>query len=348
MRRLRVRDPERILVLQTAFLGDAILTLPLVQALKKIYPHCEIDMMVIPQAANALRNHPDITRIIEYDKRKTEAGFGGIRTKIRELRKRNYNVAIVPHRSLRSALIVYFAAIPARIGFTTSAGKMFFTRRIQYHKDHHEYRRDLDLLEGIGKEWKNVEYPRLFPSADDRNTVQHLLYGWSGEQSPVVGMAPGSVWNTKRWLPERFAEVAKAFAARKYVVALIGGKEDKRLCEDIRLNAGTDSVRSFAGKLSVLESAELIRRCSLLISNDSAPVHMAVGVGTPVAAIFGPTVPAFGFAPYGTNDKIVEIYDLKCRPCSIHGGDKCPIDTFDCMKKITAEMVLNKAGAILR
>jgi heptosyltransferase II len=335
-------DPEKILVLQTAFLGDAILTLPLVQSLKKILPRCKIDVMVIPRAADALRNHPDISRVIEYDKRGSESGFAGVLAKIREIRNRNYDAAFVPHRSIRSAGIVFFSGIPVRIGFSTSAGKMLLTHEIQYRKDQHEYRRNLDLLNGIGKEWNDVEFPRLYPSHGDRESVQNHLKGWGDPQSHIIAIAPGSVWNTKRWLPERFIELAKMFIGEKYQIALIGGKEDDPLCEEICREAGSNAIRSFAGKLSILESVELIRRSAFLISNDSAPVHMALGVGTPVAAIFGPTVPAIGFAPYGERDIVVELHDLSCRPCSIHGGNKCPIGTFDCMKGITAEKVFRK------
>jgi heptosyltransferase II len=340
-------DPGKILVLQTAFLGDVVLSLPLVQVLKQLFPRAEIDMMVIPRAAEALRNHPGIARIVEYDKRKSESGLRGMRLKIQQLRERKYDLAIVPHRSLRSALIAYFARIPLRIGFETSAGRVFFSRTVQYQKNHHEYRRNLDLLAGIGKQWDGIEYPRLYPSQSDQCRVEKLLSDWNKEGLSLIAIAPGSVWNTKRYLPERFAELAKMLAGRNYRIALIGGAEDKALCEDIRSTIGSDKIQSFSGKLSILESAELIRRCVLLISNDSAPVHMAIGVGTPVAAIFGATVPAFGFAPYGKRDCVIEIQNLSCRPCSIHGGDKCPITTFDCMRRIEPDMVMRKVSEML-
>ena len=99
---------------------------------------------------------------------------------------------------------------------------------------------------------------------------------------------------------------------------------------------------SAAGKLSLLESADLIGRCAVLVTNDSAPLHLGMAMRTPVIALFGPTVPRFGFGPRGKHDEVVEQHGLACRPCSIHGGKSCPIGTFDCMRRITPEIVLNR------
>jgi heptosyltransferase-2 len=128
----------------------------------------------------------------------------------------------------------------------------------------------------------------------------------------------------------------------------VGGQSDVEICRRIEAHSNPDRVWSFAGELSLLESAELIRRCAVLISNDSAPMHLGVAVRTPVIAIFGATVPEFGFAPHGTHDEIVEVSGLACRPCGIHGGRRCPIGTFDCMLNITPDDVLSQVHRILR
>ena len=342
---------RRIAVIQTAFLGDVILTLPLVQLLKRRFASSTIDVVVIPRAAAILSNHPDITRTIPYDKRSSEKGLVGFWNKAKELRAHSYDTAFVPHRSLRSAALAYSARIPNRVGFNSSAGTFMLTKVIPYHKNHHEYRRNLDLMQGIegasAVDANEVEYPRLFPSVEQKQKITELLAEWGDAGSQVVAFSPGTVWNTKRWLSERFAELATAMIRRGKRVALIGGQEDARLCEGICAATGSELVKSFAGILGILESAELIKRSALLISNDSAPVHMAVAMGTPVIAIFGATVPEFGFAPYGKRDAVVEIKNLSCKPCSIHGGDKCPIGTFECMKSISAEQVLEKALQIV-
>ncbi|MBM2841153.1 MAG: hypothetical protein HW412_1681, partial [Bacteroidetes bacterium] len=126
-----------------------------------------------------------------------------------------------------------------------------------------------------------------------------------------------------------------------------GGKEDAALCEEIGNAISPVNVLNAAGELSLLQSAELIRQCILLVSNDSAPMHLAVGVRTPVVAIFGATVPRFGFAPRGKRDIVAEINDLLCRPCSIHGGDRCPIKTFVCMNDLSPQLVHAKVQTVL-
>jgi heptosyltransferase-2 len=163
----------------------------------------------------------------------------------------------------------------------------------------------------------------------------------------LVAIAPGTIWNTKRWLKERYAELAARLADERYEVMLIGGEEDEALCREIKELSGSSRVYSTAGALSTLQSAELLRRCKLLITNDSAPLHFAVAVGTPVVAIFGATVPEFGFAPYGKHDTVVETLGLPCRPCSIHGGRECPIKTFECMNAITVEKVYRRVEEVL-
>jgi heptosyltransferase-2 len=160
-------------------------------------------------------------------------------------------------------------------------------------------------------------------------------------------MAPGTIWNTKRWPKERFASLAVNFDEAGLEVVLIGGTEDEGICSEIRSLSKSSLVHDASGALTLLQSAELIRRCQLLVCNDSAPMHLATAVGTPVVAIFGATVPAFGFGPTGPFDVVVEVQGLKCRPCSIHGGEKCPIQTFDCMYGISHDRVFRSAMEIL-
>lgn len=344
-----MRRIENILVMQTAFLGDVILTLPLIQITKQYFHPARIDVLTTPRTARILDNHPDISTVLEFDKRGRDAGMRGLLHVAAKVRSRRYDVALVPHRSLRSALLLLFAGIPMTIGFKKGAGRLLFTRSIRYQDDLHEIERNLSLLGGFGISWDQKEYPHIYPSTQDANVVDRLLLESEIlETGCMVAVAPGTVWNTKRWLKERYAEVVQRFVEDHYVVALIGGSEDRELCEEIvRSVMPRGRVLNTAGKLSLLQSAELLRRCQLLVCNDSAPMHMAVAVQTPVVAVFGATIPEFGFAPYGKHDVVVEIRGLNCRPCSNHGGAKCPIKTFVCMKEITAQRVYQRAMGVL-
>ncbi len=337
--------PQKILIIQTAFPGDVVLTLPLVQVLHKNFPTSQIDFLTIPKAAELLQNHPAIHSTIIYDKRKTQKGVGQIFHLAKKLRQQKYALAIIPHRSLRSAVIAFLSKIPMRIGFSTSAGKIFFTHKILYRKDYHEIERNLSLLEPFRFNISTKEFPNLYPSLQDEKIVKDFLV--EKNLNSFVAIAPGSVWKTKRWLKEKFSELAKELVHLNISVVLIGGKEDEQLCEEIRNTVNNEKIYNVAGKFTLLQSAEILRKSRVLISNDSAPQHLAVAMRTPIIAIFGATVPEFGFYPYGEKDIIIEKKNLSCRPCGIHGGNICPEKHFDCMKTIEVDEVFNAVKKFL-
>ncbi len=335
---------EKVLLFHTAFPGDIILALPLLQVLRAIGEDCTVSVVATPGAAGVLENHPAIDEVILYDKRGGDRGLAGVMTMTRRLRNENFGVALVPHRSLRSAIIAFGAGIPRRIGFSTSAGKWLLTDRVPYRDRDHEIRRNLELLRPLGLDPPDFEYPLVYPDDVDRARVEELLQSRalvSRAFNPrkMIAIAPGSVWMTKRWPQERYEELGRLLVKDGFSVALIGGREDRVLCQSIAGGISRDHTVVAAGELSLLQSADLIHRCRVAVSNDSAPMHLAVAVRTPVVAIFGPTVPEFGFAPLGERDVVLGVPDLSCRPCSIHGGNRCPVGTFDCMVGLTAEMV---------
>jgi len=338
---------KRILVIQTAFIGDVILTLPLVQALKEFFAGSPIDMVVVPRSAEVCSNHPALSNVILFDKAGSARGIGGLWRIARDLRNTGYDLAIVPHRSLRSAVLAFLARIPLRVGFNQSAGRFLFTSTVRYDSSLHEIERNLSLLSAYGIERSGRILPQVYPGTAERVGVDSLLPPPLNHSPNLVGIAPGTVWNTKRWPKDRFAALAELFLAEGNNVLLVGGRDDVDLCNEIANLVGPGRVINAAGKFSLLGSAELLRRCKLLVSNDSAPMHLAVAVGTPVVAIFGATVPEFGFAPAGADDEVVEVRGLSCRPCSSHGGNECPIKTFDCMLNITPERVMAKARIVL-
>ena len=339
---------NKILVIQTAFIGDAILTLPLIQALKLNYPKSSIDVIVVPRTTEIFTNHPAISKIIQYDKRGGDRGLKGLLQLRNKLNAQNYDLVIVPHRSLRSALLAWLLRPKISIGFDRSAGRWLFKKIIRYDSSIHEIERNLSLLGPLKLPTVANVLPRLYPSNQDMHIIDSILIEYGLNQyKNILALAPSTIWNTKRWPADRFAAVCKQIVSENIAIVLIGGKEDDGLCKEIMRIAQAKNVFTVAGKLSLLQSAELIRRCKVLISNDSAPMHIAVAIGTPVVAIFGATIPQYGFAPRGPHDVVVETNGLKCRPCSIHGGNICPIKTFECMLSITPEVVVNKLKLFL-
>lgn len=340
---------NKILVIQTAFIGDAILTLPLIQALKLNYPKSSIDVIVVPRTAEIFTKHPAISKIIQYDKRGNDRGLKGLWQLRNRLNTQNYDLVIVPHRSLRSALLAWLLRPKISIGFDRSAGRWLFKQIVRYNPSAHEIERNLSLLGPLKLSTVANVLPRLYPSNQDINIIDSILIEYGLNQyTNILALAPGTIWNTKRWPADRFAAVCEQIASENIAIVLIGGKEDDVLCKEIVRIAQAKNVFTVAGKLSLLQSAELIRRCKVLISNDSAPMHIAVAIGTPVIAIFGATIPQYGFAPRGPHDIVVETNGLKCRPCSIHGGNICPIKTFKCMLAISPEFVVMKAKPFLQ
>lgn len=165
------------------------------------------------------------------------------------------------------------------------------------------------------------------------------------DRGPVVLLFPGSVWATKRWTKEGFIETGKTLKAQGYQIIIMGGPGEEALADEVA--SQIPGVKSLAGKTKVFESAHLIARSALLIGNDSASTHLASVCGTPLIAIFGPTILKFGYRPWSDRSYVVEIPGLPCRPCGKHGPQKCPIGTHECMKGIPASEVVKTARTIL-
>jgi heptosyltransferase-2 len=339
---------KRFLVIQTAFIGDAILTLPLIQALKKVEVETSVDVLVTPRTSGLFSNHPAVNEILIFDKNNRDRGFTGLGRVARLIAQHRYEAALVPHRSIRSALLPWLGRIPTRIGFDRSAGWFLLTQTVRYEQSLHEVDRNLSLLKPLGMNLDEKLLPDLYPSEEDIQAVDAFLAQSNlRDPSSLVGIAPGSVWNTKRWLKERYAELTRRFVEQGLAVVLVGGEQDKPLCREIQAAVASPQVVTAAGYLSLLQSAELIRRCRAFVSNDSAPLHLATAMRTPVVAIFGSTVPEFGFAPYGDKSVVLETKGLSCRPCSAHGRQRCPIKTFECMENISTELVFNKVQEMM-
>lgn len=330
-------EHKRILIIQTAFLGDVILSTPLIKALRELYPESFISFLLIPETRRVLENNPHLNEILVYDKRK-QKGLRSFYRMVGQIKQLGFDLAVIPHRSLRSALLAYLSRIPKRIGFDSSAGAFLFTDKVHYLINTHETERNLLLLSSFNYHQKNIP-PELFPSSDDVFYIRKLLHDSGiGEEDKIVGIAPGSVWATKRWLPERFGEVADLLQRKAGVkVIFLGSEEDRKLCQEIAHQMETNPL-ILAGKTDILQSAAIISLCKVILSNDSAPVHIASAMKRSVVEIFGSTIPEFGFAPYGEGHTIIQ-KKMECRPCGIHGKRMCPKKHFRCMKEITTEEV---------
>ena len=329
---------RNIAVIQTAFPGDVILATPIFEALKTNDPQCEITAMVRPESTSLLKNNPHINTIISYDKYGVDKGVRGLLRIASKLR--GYDKAIIVQRHLRSTLIAYLAHIPERIGYDISSGKFLLTRIIKYRLDKHEVQRCLDLLE-----INDVDSykPKIFLDDETTERAKRILAQY-GVKSDFIVMAPGSVWNTKRY--PRYSELINLISQQfELPVILVGGQGDRLLANSI-CEAAIIPPIDLTGRTNLLESAAIISKAKLIISNDSAPSHIAAAVGTPVIAIFGPTVPTFGFTPYSEKSAVVDIGKLYCRPCTTHGSRRCPEQHFRCMLELSPEKIIEAAKSL--
>jgi heptosyltransferase-2 len=335
----RGADPiRRMVLIQTAFLGDAVLTTPLIQGLRTAYPEAHLSLVCTPETADVFAKHPGISEVITYDKRGSQRSFPAMLRFAGDLRKRRFDAAFVPHRSMRSALLAWLAGIPRRIGFSSSQGKLFLTDIVPFEWGVHDVERNLALLKAVGAE-KYSGGLSLSADADAGRIVEERFSAEGiirGER--ILGINAGSVWATKRWLPERFAEVAdRAVRDLGAKVVFFGGLKDRPAVEAVR-RAMKENAVDWSGKTLLRELIAAISRCSVFLTNDSGPMHIAVAGQVPVVAIFGPTTKELGFFPYGNGHVVIE-KDLKCRPCGLHGSDRCPLGHFECMKRISTEEV---------
>ncbi len=326
-----------MLVIQTAFVGDVVLSTPLFEAARKRLGADRVGAVVRPETASLLRNNPHVDEIITYDKKNGQKGPLALLRLASNLRRASFDAAVIPHRSFRSALVGYLAGVPVRVGFDRSAGRLLLTERVPY-RSVHEVERNLSLLASWRADTADI-HPALYPDKADHRAAESLMRASGIARSTrICGVSPGSVWATKRWPPGRYAELVRRLAEEYgYRSVLFGGPGDRSLCAGISTESGVDPLNA-AGKLTLLQSAALAARCSVFVSNDTGMGHVAAAMNIPVTAIFGPTIPAFGFVPHGAGHQVVET-SLDCRPCSIHGGDRCPIGTHDCMRGITVERV---------
>jgi len=316
------------LVVQTAFLGDVVLTTGLLSHLAE--RHGPVDVVTTRAAAGLLETHPAVRRVVAYDKRGAERGLGGFWRKAGELRRERYARAYLPHRSLRSAALALAAGIPERIGFAGSPGSLSYTRSVSRPDGGHEAERILALAEPMAGAVARVS---LGLTEADRA----LAAAWldrHGVSEPFIALAPGSIWGTKRW-----PGYAELIARLEHRIVIVGGPEDQTLAAELARTA-PERVHVAAGALPLRASAALLARAALLVTNDSAPLHLASAVGTRVVAIFGPTIPGFGFGPRGGADRIVELAGLACRPCSSHGPAVCPLGHHRCMRDLRVEAVM--------
>lgn len=337
--------------MQTAFLGDLILSIPLLKQIKRKYPNDRLVLVCKAGLGEYFLNEKIVDLVFEI-KKNDRTSYQNMITKINLLKVDNL---FCIHRSLRSQLTCWKINAKNKIGFQSKIGFFIFNKLVQFQNAWPEALRQLFILSETDSEVKNTlalkEWSYLNKPTHDG--VLPPLPGSSifntnaivkKQSSKKIAIFPGSVWATKQWTENGFVFVANSFINLGYEVFLMGGPSELQLCLAIqKLCAGSQVL---AGEKSISQSIEFIKTCDLVIANDSAPTHMAAFQNIPVISIFGPTTLEMGFRPWSSNAIIIENNDLDCRPCGKHGHQRCPLGHHKCMKDIEASRVL-KAGITL-
>ena len=340
---------DESVVIQAGSVSAVVLSTPLIASVARRGP---VDVVVRGAAASVLENNPSIRRLFRYERapedftdlsalwRTLRAVRGRRTTEVTSARRdrRARRVAYVADSSMRSALLALLAGIEERVGFAAAPGGALYTRRVRYEEGRHHAERLAALAapEGAARPTPLQLRPRLFPSASEVGAVDALLAKAKVDGDPLVAIAVGAGRPTKQW--PGFAALAARLARRAHLV-MVGSREDASYANAVREAAGGERALDASGQLSLLASAELIGRCVLLIANDSTPVHLAAAMGTPTIAIFGPTVPEFGFGPLAPRSHTIGHGALWCRPCDRRGPQRCPLGHWRCMREISPDDV---------
>ena len=339
----------RILVIQTAFLGDVVLTLPLVEALRTCFPGAHLTMLTTPANAPILDGQPGVDTVVTYDKRGAQKGMRGMWALARQVRAQGYDVVMSPHRSMRSAVLAAYSGSPQRIGFAQWGTRWAYTTTVPRPVAAHEAERNMQLIQAL-QPAQTPASPRLTLriAPEARRQADHFFAAAGITRNTVlVGIIPGSQWGTKRWPAERFAALVERVTVRTNTrCVLFGAPEDRTIAAAITA-ACRGPVLDFIGQTSLQALPAYLERCTVVVSNDTGPMHIAAALGKPIVALYGPTTAAMGFTPYGVPWEEISV-PLPCRPCNAHGPHRCPLSHWHCMLDMSVEQVIAGVERLLQ
>jgi heptosyltransferase II len=331
----------RLLVAQSGFLGDVVLTTPLLATLSQRLSPSSLTVMTTPQAKPLLECHPVVNSVIVDAKRTDGHGPLGLWRMAQRLRRERFTLAVAPHKSFRTALLLMLAGIPQRIGFRQSPGWFLYHYTTTRDPHRHEVERILCIMRAFALEPEDCDRkPLVAYSQEAKTKADALLHevGLDGTE-PLFIVCPGSVWATKRWTVDGFAGLVHQLHQHYGRVLLCGGPEDAPIAQMVHERSGQCGI-NLVGRADLQTFMALVDHAQVVISNDSAPMHVAVARNVGVVAIFCATTPSLGYGPYSDRAVVVEKKELFCRPCSRHGSPTCPRGTDDCMRQVTVADVL--------
>ena len=312
---------QRILIIQTAFLGDVILASPVWENLHTAFPNAQIDVVVKKGNESLLAGHPFIENIYIFDKSQKVKNLWKLG---KTLRANKYELILNLQRFASSGLLTFLARGKESRGFAKNPFAFLYTKQYPHEMkpDWHEVDRNLSLISDLVSSPRRR--PQLYPSIEDLNVIHNY------QVVPYYCLAPTSVWFTKQAPEQIWLKLIKDLAAKEQKIYLLGASSDQKYLDAIAKKAGSAEVVNLAGKLTLLQSAALMAGAQHNYVNDSGPLHLASATNAPVSAFFCSTIPEFGFGPLSDKASIIEVQGLDCRPCGLHGHKSCPKGHFRC------------------
>ena len=338
---------KRILVRGPNWLGDAVMCEPALRGLRSLFPDAQIALLVKPGVADLFAGHPALTRVLTYDTSGRHAGLSGKWALAGQLRRQDFDLALLFQNAFEAALLAFLAGVPRRYGYATDARGLLLTDPVAAPDRRtlvHQVRYYWDLLKPLGLTG-DPSAPELvvFPE-EEQAMAGRFSQGGVAPTDAVVGINPGSTYGgAKRWLPERFAEVTDRLChtirqsrGQEVSVVIFGAKGEERLGQEIAANLSSKSL-VLSGATTIRELMAAVKHCEVLVTNDTGPMHIASAFQVPVVAIFGPT-DWRTTSPFGSAHAIVR-QPVDCAPCLLR---ECPID-HRCMSRVTVDQVYDEA-----
>ena len=316
---------KNILVIQTAFIGDAILASSVLEKLHAFFPQAKISILVRKGNESLYQEHPFLTQTLVWNKK--QGKYKSLFQLLKVIRNQKYDTIINLHRFASSGFLTAFS----KAKYTSGYDKNPFSFLFNYKSKHkigdgrHEIERYNDLIEQLTD--KTIIKPKLYPTFKQFSKIEPYV------STAFVCIAPSSVWFTKQLPKGKWVELCNNISPET-TIYLLGGSLDKNLCEEIKSKSSHPFIRILAGELSLLESCELMKHAKMNYVNDSGPLHLASAGNSPTTAFFCSTVPAYGFYPLAHNSTVIEVKDLDCKPCGLHGFKSCPKNNFRCGNNI--------------
>lgn len=318
---------KKILIIQTAYIGDVILATSLIESLTESDADIRIDMVVRKGNETLLTNHPKLNSVFVWDKSKK---YKSLFQTARKVREQQYDLVINLQRFGSSGFLTWRSRAKEKSGFSQNPFSFCYSHKVKHiiGNGKHEIERNFELLPaGYGKK---LALPKLYPTPASHEKLKILNL-----PAKYVTMAPASVWFTKQLPLDKWTELINKLDS-SYTIYLLGAPSDLNLLESIQLKSPEKNTIILAGKIGLLDAALLMKNAHMNYVNDSGPLHLASAINAPVTAYFCSTVPEFGFGPLSEKSRIVQIEEkLSCRPCGLHGFRECPEDHYKCGNNIS-------------